>query len=40
MNDLKRILSIFNGKFSKIVQHFNTQHSDHLGDRKWLRTDF
>ena len=25
---------------SKIIQHFLTQHSDDLGDRKWLQTDF
>ena len=30
---------IFKGKLSKVGSHFKTQHSDNLGDRKWVLTD-
>ena len=31
---------IWSDLLSKIAQHFETQYSDHLGDRKSLPTDF
>ena len=40
MHEKKRIFYMYLRYVSIIIQHFETQHSDDLGDRKWLRTDF
>ena len=40
MHEKKRIFYMYLQFISIIIYHLLTQHSDDLGDRKWLRTDF